>query len=150
MRAAAALSGIILAGLMATALAAPREPSAFARSADAVCARALADSAQLQRQRATSSTVVAELIGRADLARRQVAELRRLPASRAEEQHKARLVASFDQVADVMSEYARATRRGDRETRRSLAVPGGPGERAGRAAREAAAALGLDHCVGPT
>jgi len=49
--------------------------------------------------------------------------------------------------ADVLQEYARATRRGDQETRKALTFPGGLGTRTANATREAALALGLDTCA---
>jgi hypothetical protein len=67
---------------------------------------------------------------------------------REDEVRRARLLGTFDDVADVMEEYARAVRRGDRETRRILAVPGGPVAQREHAALEAARALGLERCAG--
>jgi hypothetical protein len=144
---AAAAASVVLAGLMAVALGLPPAGDGrFAARADAVCARTPEGASAGERQAGRTATVAALLL-QVDLARRQVGELRRLPVARAEQPRKAELLASFTHVADVMEEYARATRRGDRETRRVLARPGGPAARAAQAARDAAAALGLRRCT---
>jgi hypothetical protein len=148
MRAAVAASAVLLGAAMAAAAAAPPGPDAFARRAELVCERALRDRAALQQAYGGESTAASQLLGRVDLARRQAAQLRRLPVRREDEERRTRLLRTFDDVANVMEEYARAVRRGDRETRRTLMVPGGPVERRELAAREAAEALRLDRCVG--
>jgi hypothetical protein len=148
MRAVALASCGLLAVAMAAAATAPPHPDAFVRRAGLVCDRALRDSEALQRGYGGESTAASQLFGRVELARRQAAELRRLPVRREDEERRARLLRSFDDVADVMEEYARAVRRGDRETRKTLVVPDGPVAQRVQAARDAADALGLERCEG--
>ena len=147
MRAAVAASAVLLGAAMAVAAASPPGPDVFVRRAEIVCDRALRDGAELQRGDGGESAAASQLLGRVELARRQASELRRLPVRREDEQRRARMLRAFDDVADVLEEYARAVRRGDRETRRTLAVPGGPVARREQAALEAARALGLDRCA---
>ena len=147
MRVAVAASAVLLGAAMAAAAASPPSTDAFARRADLVCDRALRDSAALERGYGGESTAASQLFGRVEIARRQASELRRLPVRREDEQRRARMLRAFDDVGDVMEEYARAVRRGDREARRTLAVPGGPVARRELAAAEAARALGLERCA---
>jgi hypothetical protein len=148
MRAVALASCGLLALAMATAATAPPQPDAFVRRAGLVCDRAVRESEALQRGYGGESTAASQLFGRVELARRQAAALRRLPVRREDEERRARLLRSFDDVADVMEEYARAVRRGDRETRKTLVVPDGPVAQRVQAARDAAEALGLARCDG--
>jgi hypothetical protein len=147
MRAVAPVSAAAVVLVMAAAVAAPPGRSGFAVRADRVCAATGAASAAVAARRSPDDTAATHLLAQAALAREQLDSLADLPAGPGEQQRKARLVSAFAAAADILGEYARATRRGDQETRKALAVPGGPAERSGREARAAAASLGLEVCA---
>jgi len=146
MRAVAA-SGAVLALLMTAAVVAPSGRSAFVVRAERVCAQTGEAAAAIAARRGPDDTAATHLLAQAQLAREQLETLASLPATRVEQPAKTRLVSALAASADVLQEYARATRRGDHETRKALAIPGGPGARTADATREAALALGLDTCA---
>lgn len=145
MRAVAA-SAVVLVVLMTAAVVAPSGRSAFAVRAERVCAQTGEAAAAIATRRGPDDTAATHLLAQAELAREQLETLASLPATQDEQPAKTRLVSALAASADVLRDYARATRRGDLETRKALSVPGGPGQRTADATRAAAAALGLETC----